>query len=173
MDLGRLAREGDHWQLRYVRHLAHPAEKVWQALTDAEHLRAWFPAEIEGERVAGAPLRFVFPDGQGPAVPGEMVVYDPPSLLEYRWGEDTLRFELRPEADGCVLTFVTAFGEQGRAARDGAGWHTCLDLLELHLAGAQPPWSPPQRWGQVHPAYVESLGPDAATIGPPQQGPVP
>ncbi|HSR26078.1 MAG TPA: SRPBCC family protein [Candidatus Eisenbacteria bacterium] len=167
MDLGRLARDGDRWQLRFVRHLAHPAETVWQALTDPEHLRAWFPAEIEGERAVGATLRFVFPDGQGPTMPGEMIAYDPPALLEYRWGEDLLRFELRPEAAGCVLTFTTVFGEQGRAARDGAGWHTCLDLLAQHLAGAEPPWSPPQRWAQVHGAYVESLGPDAATVGPP------
>lgn len=33
---------------------------------------------------------------------------------------------------------------RGKAARDGAGWHTCLD-----------------------PGYVERFGPEGATVGPP------
>jgi uncharacterized protein YndB with AHSA1/START domain len=166
--LGQLQRVDDRCQLRFTRRLAHPPQRVWQALTEPEHLRAWFPADIEGERAAGAPLRFVFPNNEGPTVEGEMIAYDPPSLLEYRWGEETLRFELEPDGDGSVLTFVNTFDELGKAARDGAGWHTCLDVLEHHLAGEEAPWNLMERWEHVHPSYVESFGPDAATIGPPE-----
>ncbi len=165
--LGRLRQLDDRWQLEFTRNLRHPPQKVWRALTDPEHLRAWFPADIEGERAAGARLRFVFRNNEGPPTDGEMVVYDPPSLLEYRWGDETLRFEVRQDGDGSVLTFVNTFTELGKAARDAAGWHACLDLLEHELAGEQPPWSPKERWGEVHPAYVESFGPEASTIGPP------
>lgn len=49
------------WRLRFVRTLPHPAEKVWRALTEPAHLAHWFPSTIDGERAAGAPLRFVFP----------------------------------------------------------------------------------------------------------------
>jgi uncharacterized protein YndB with AHSA1/START domain len=164
---GQLEQIGDRWQLRFVRALPHSSEKVWRALTEPEHLSAWFPAEIHGERTAGAALRFVFPNEEGPTIDGEMIVYDPPSVLEYRWGEDTLRFELQPEGDGCVLTFVNTFDELGKAARDGAGWHVCLDVLGYHLAGEEPPWNPSERWKPVNASYVERFGPEAATIGPP------
>ncbi|MGH9265874.1 MAG: SRPBCC family protein [Acidimicrobiales bacterium] len=165
---GTLDRHGDRWTLTFVRRLPHPPEKVWRALTEPEHLAAWFPSEIHGERAAGAPLRFVFAHGEGPPTEGEMLTYDPPSVLEYRWEQEVLRFHLRPEGDGCVLTFVDTFDELGKAARDGAGWHACLDVLEHHLAGTEPPWTPQGHWSDVHAGYVERFGPEAATIGPPE-----
>lgn len=165
---GRLEQIAGRWQLRFTRELPHPPERVWRALTEPEHLAAWFPTEIIGERAAGAALRFVFPDDEGPPFDGEMITYDPPSVLEYRFGDDTLRFELEPAGRNTVLTFTDTFDEVGRAARDGAGWHGCLDVLDYHLAGKEPPWTPQERWHDVHDAYVERFGPDASTIGPPQ-----
>lgn len=97
-----------------------------------------------------------------------MIACDPPSLLEFRWGEDTLRFVLEPDGAGTVLTLTDTLEELGKAARDGAGWHVCLDQLALHLDGAEPSWSSVERWTEVHPAYVEEFGPDAATLGPPE-----
>ena len=172
-DLGDLDRgDPDALRLRFVRRLAHAPEKVFRALTEAEHLRAWFPTDIIGERKAGAPLKFEFREGEGPPIEGAMVAYDPPHLVEYQWGNDeTLRFELTPDGDGTVLTFVNTFAELGKAARDAAGWHTCLDLLGHELAGTTPPWEQPARWKQVHPRYVEALGPEASTMGPPDSKP--
>lgn len=169
MTLGDLAAVDGRWQLRFTRTLRHPPEKVWRALTEPEHLRAWFPSRIDGERAAGAPLRFVFEEDEGPVIEGEMLVYDPPSRLELRWGDDVLRFELRPAGAGTVLTFLATFDEHGRAARDGAGWHACLDLLEHHLDGGPAPRRPEERWAEVHPRYVERFGPEASTIGPPDR----
>jgi uncharacterized protein YndB with AHSA1/START domain len=158
------------WELQFVRTLPHAPEKVWQALTEPEHLQAWFPTAIEGERVAGARLRFVFREGEGPTEEGTLVTYDPPRLLEFSWGEETLRFELAAQDSGTVLTFLNTFTELGKAARDAAGWHTCLDLLGQHLTGEQPAWKPEERWAEVHPSYVQQLGPEASTIGPPASG---
>ena len=58
----------------------------------------------------------------------------------------------------------------GKAARDAAGWHTCLDALESSLAGEADPRSRMQsdRWSEVHPHYVESFGPEASALGPPE-----
>jgi uncharacterized protein YndB with AHSA1/START domain len=164
--LGRLEPHGERWQLQFVRTLAHPPEKVWRALTEPEHIRAWFPADIEGERAAGAALRFVFREDEGPTLDGEMLVYDPPSVLEYRWDKELLRFELRPNDDGAatVLTFLNTFDDLGKAARDAAGWHACLDALACDLAGEP---APEKRWAEVHPLYVEAFGPEAASTGPP------
>ncbi len=164
---GQLDQDGGRWRLRFVRSLPHPPEKVWRALTEPEHVSAWFPADIEGERRAGAPLRFVFREGEGPTADGEMLTFDPPSTLAFRWGRELLRFELEPEGEGCRLTFVNVFDELGKAARDAAGWHVCLDVLAYHLEGDKPPWEPMDRWREVHAGYVERMGPEAATIGPP------
>jgi len=165
---GQLEQAGGRWELRFTRRLPHPPEKVWRALIEPEHLGAWFPTDIEGERAAGATLRFPFREGEGETIEGEMLTYDPPAALEFSWGdEEKLRFDLEPDGDGTVLTFVNTFDRVGKAARDGAGWHACLDLLGYHLDGEQPPWAPGDRWGQVHPSYVERFGPEAATIGAP------
>ena len=107
---GVLDKVGDRSVLRFRRELGHAREKVWRALTEPAHLAAWFPTSIDGERAAGAPLRFSFPAGEGDDFDGEMLAYEPPALLEFRWGPDTLRFELE-EADGTtILTFTDTVG---------------------------------------------------------------
>ncbi|HLZ27268.1 MAG TPA: SRPBCC family protein [Chloroflexota bacterium] len=167
-DLGQLEHTGDQLQLRFTRKLHHPPEKVWRALTEAEHLAAWFPTEIAGERATGAALRFTFRHGEGPTLDGQMLRYEPPSVLEFRWGDDdTLRFELQPDGDGSRLRFVNTFNELGKGARDAAGWHVCLDNLVAHLDGREPSGTPAERWHAVHSVYVARFGPEAATIGPP------
>jgi uncharacterized protein YndB with AHSA1/START domain len=167
---GELDRCGDRWRLRFTRELAHPAEKVWRAVTEPEHLDAWFPQRVIGEWRPGAPLTFESPDGQVPGFDGEVLACEPPSLLEFRWGPDVLRFEIVPNAEpatGCTFRLFDVFGELGKAARDAAGWHTCLDFLEHHLNRTASPWTSGERWGEVHPGYVERFGPAAATLGPP------
>lgn len=163
---GELEQAGDRWRLRFTRRLAHPAEKVWRAITEPEHLAAWFPQRVVGEWSVGAPLRFE--STQGPGFDGEVLACDSPSLLEFRWGTDTIRLEISPAPDGCTLTLIDTIDELGKAARDGAGWHACLDLLEADLEGARPDWDSTTRWREVHAGYVARFGAAAATIGPPE-----
>jgi len=168
---GQLEPDGQQWKLCFTRELSHPREKVWRALTEREHLRKWFPTDIEGERRSGAPLRFAFPNGEGPTLEGEMLVYDPPDLLELRWGDETLRFELQPHGQGTILTLVNTFEQIGKASRDAAGWHACLDTLQYVLGDQRVPWSETEHWQQLHASYVESFGAEASTIGPPSDHP--
>jgi uncharacterized protein YndB with AHSA1/START domain len=156
------------WQLRFTRTLRHPLARVWQAITEPEQLAHWFPTTIEGERAAGAPLRFSFPGGQAPPFDGEMIACEPPSLMELRWGPDIVRLELRAIPEGTELTLLDTLEERGKAARDGAGWHTCLDGLEAALNDDENPREAIGAWHDVHGRYVEHFGPEAATIGPPE-----
>jgi uncharacterized protein YndB with AHSA1/START domain len=166
-DLGRLERNGDRVTLTFTRRLPHPPEKVWRAVTEPEHLAAWYPQRIEGEWRAGARLRFHTSDDPDDAFDGEVLAFEPPSVLEMTWGSDRLRLEVRPDGNGTLLTLIDSFSEVGKAARDAAGWHECLDRLEAELGRAElPDWG--ERWREVHPAYVERFGPEAATIGPPE-----
>src|SRR5207248_450061 len=135
-DLGRLHKQNDRWTLTYTRRLHHPPEKVWRAVTEPEHLKAWFPDRVVGEMASGAVLRFENEHGDG--FDGKVLTFDPPSLMELLWGTDELRIEVQPDGDGTLLTFVDTFDELGKAARDGAGWHECLDRLVSELAGKTP-----------------------------------
>jgi uncharacterized protein YndB with AHSA1/START domain len=165
-DFGDLEQSGESWRLRFVRDFDQSVKRLWSALTDPEEMTRWFPMRIVGMIEPGAKLRF-----EHPAVPtfdGEVLAYEPPRVLEFRWGPDVLRFEIQQTPNGCTLIFTDTFGEYGKAARDAAGWHECLDSLNDFVSGTTSEWSVGQRWAEVHPSYVEKLGPGASTVGPPQ-----
>src|SRR5262245_45725170 len=117
--LGTLTRDGDNCTVTFTRDVPHAQEKVWRAITEPEHLAAWFPDEIVGERRAGAPLRFV-PHGhdEDDGFDGSMLTFDPPSRIELLWGVDHLRIDLEPHGDGTRLVLAHTFTELGKAARD-------------------------------------------------------
>ena len=169
-EFGTLERQpGGMSVLRYRRRLAHPLPKVWRALTEEAHLAQWFPTTIEGERAAGAPLHFSFRKGEGEPFDGEMLAFDAPTLLELRWADDVLRFELSADGPGCVLDLTVTFAEYAKAARDAAGWHVCLEQLGIVCDDARLPWKPADRWREVHRSYVERFGPAASALGPPEE----
>jgi uncharacterized protein YndB with AHSA1/START domain len=158
--------------LRFERRLRHAPEKVWKALTDPAELTAWFPQDLEGTFAPGAKLRFVF-RGEPPVLDGkviedftgEVLEIDPPRVLAYSWGDDVLRWTLAPDGDGCLLTFTDTLSDIGKAARDGAGWHVCLDGLEARLGGTAAPSD--DSWKQRYDAYQQTFGPAAATASMP------
>jgi len=162
--LGALTRTGACWRLTCTRRLAHPQERVWRAITESEHLAVWFPQEIIGERRAGVPLRFV--GAIGGDFGGEMLDFRPPRAMEFTWGADRMRIELHPDGAGTVLTLTDTFAQHGKAARDGAGWHECLDRLTSALDGV-PPAAWGERWRAVHPDHVAHFGPGGSSIGTP------
>jgi uncharacterized protein YndB with AHSA1/START domain len=162
-DLGTMTRDGTQCALTFTRDLAHPVEKVWRAVTEAEHTASWFPHTIIGEWKVGAPLQFSSEMG---SFDGRVIAVEPPRLLEFTWGDDRLRIELQPTAGGTRLLFIDTFDEVGKGARDGAGWHECLDRLVLVVDGGQlPRWN--EGWAALNARYQVSLGPEASTIGPP------
>lgn len=156
---GTLFTHDGHWALRFERLLRHPPEKVWRAITEPEQLAGWFPARIEGERAAGAPLRFV---QEGGSMDGKIIEHEPPRLFGYTWGDAVMRFELRPDPAGTLLIFTHTFDERPSAASFAAGWHQCLDALTGVLVGRPAPI--PQAGGSSrayrvrHEAYAEVFG---------------
>ena len=135
----------DQPTLNFERRLSHPVDRVWRAITEPDELGHWFPSKVVvDELVAGAEMSFEFEDMPLDApstMTGRVTDFDPPRVFAFQWGEDHLRFELEP-VDGdraCVLRFTVVLGMLDKAARDGAGWHVCLDRLERLLGGATDP----------------------------------
>src|SRR5882724_2632462 len=95
--------------LRFERHLLHPIEQVWAAITEPERLVAWL-GEVDGEPSQGGhiQLRWLNTDenGNGAVMNATITQFEPPHLLEYTGDiHGVLRFELQEEASGCLLIF--------------------------------------------------------------------
>jgi uncharacterized protein YndB with AHSA1/START domain len=135
------------WTLTYVRHLDHPVEKVWRAITESDHLSAWFPCDIVGERRSGADVTLLFwPDVAErfevaePTTAGHIDVWEPPTRFELWWEGDSIRWRLEPTATGTTLTLTTVIEDPAIATDAAAGWHVCLDRLQVRLdSGAAAP----------------------------------
>lgn len=95
----------DGWTLVLVRELKHPPGRVWTALTEPAELAAWAPFAAERSLTGTGDLTLTVVDGDERVdLPATVTVVDPPRLLEYRWGEDRLRWELAPTDAGARLT---------------------------------------------------------------------
>ena len=123
--------------VRLQRRLPDPPHVVWAAITERERLRAWFPCDVlvaGGAWVPGATISFPFPaDVIDMTLTGEVLEVDEPRLLAFTWGEETLTFELSPDGDGTLLALTDELPANA-AARNAAGWDSCLD----RLAGLEP-----------------------------------
>jgi uncharacterized protein YndB with AHSA1/START domain len=162
---GELERAGEQWRLRFTRWIPHPPDEVWRAITEPQHLDAWFPHRIVGPWVVGGKLRFESEYGD---FDGEVMRYESGSVVEFRWGTDTIRLEVAAAEKGTTLTLLDTFSELGKAARDAAGWHVCLDALIGELDGVLADGDTRKRWDDVHPGYADKFGPEASTLGPPE-----
>ncbi len=100
-----------------------------------------------------------------------MIGCEPPRLLEFLWGDDKIRLELEPVAQGTRLTLYDTIDVNGKAARDASGWHVCLDRLARLLGDAQTVDHPAPDWREVHRLYQQKFGPQASTVGPPEGHP--
>jgi uncharacterized protein YndB with AHSA1/START domain len=133
---------GDRPALGFERRLSHPVDVVWRAITESNELEHWFPSRVEVEDLrAGGEMTFRFesmPLDAPSTMTGRVTEYDPPHRFAFFWGEDHLRFELAPlpGEDACVLRLTVLLDARDKAARDGAGWHVCLDRLEARLDGS-------------------------------------
>lgn len=146
--------------LRFERLYEHPIDTVWAAVSRPEHQAIWFPQQILGTREAGAPLRFVTSVEPDDGFDGTMIAYEPPRLMEFWWGGSRLRIELTPLGDRTRLVLTEILDDLGAGARNGAGWHECVDRLTAVVDGAVPlRWG--RRWREVHPLYVAAFGPAA------------
>lgn len=168
---GTVEMRGDRYTLRYERHLAHSVADVWAAITAPEQLVAWL-AEAEIELVEGGAvvLRWLNTDTEGnhAVAHGTITRLEPPHLLEMDTDiHGTLRWHLRDDDDGCVLTFTSTTAMEAHWLPVVlAGWHAHFDFLADALAGGRVDWPhwPLAHWKTLHDAYAARLGWTAHTV---------
>ena len=166
--LGRVL-PGEPPALQFVRTLAHPIDRVWRAVTERDHLRSWMPCDLVGERREGAALQLPFwPEVlerhgfEDPHLTGTIRVWQPPTVFEWTWDTDVVRFDLAPEGHRTVLTLTTWLsGKDAGTARTAAGYHVCLDhLAQLLDTGSAPSVS------ETDPSALEARYDDVVAAAP-------
>ncbi|MHA6482572.1 SRPBCC family protein [Paenibacillus sp. strain BS8-2] len=146
-----LEKNGEGYTARFERELPHPPEDVWAYLTRNDKLQIWF-AELRIEEL-GKNGRLSFDMGDGSFENMDILDYEEGAVLEYVWGEDSVRFELTQTPQGTKLTLVETINAlTPHTPRDLAGWHVCLDVVALLLDGQDVP-KRKEMWEQEYIQY--------------------
>ena len=158
-------KDGEKWTLVLVRELAHPAERVWEAITAPEHLREWAPFDSDRNLGAVGTARLTTVGAPTPLVSETRVKRaDPPHALEYSWGGQDVRWQLEPLGGGGTRLTLWHNINRGFIAMGAAGWHICLDVLDRHLGGEPvgrivgPDAMKFEGWQRLHAEYAKQFG---------------
>jgi uncharacterized protein YndB with AHSA1/START domain len=151
-------------EVRFVRTLPGPIERVWEYLTDPEKRARWFAGGPMEQR-AGGKMRLTFrhkniaPDetppkehevhhNAGVSMDGVVTRCEPPRVLAFTFGSDgesEVTIELTPQGKNVqfVLSQRASGSDMPYMADFGAGWHTHFVQLIALLEGApRPPFWP-------------------------------
>jgi uncharacterized protein YndB with AHSA1/START domain len=149
--------------LVFVRELRHEPTKVWRALTEPDELAKWSPFTVDRSLTETGAATLTMIDGEEHTeLPGIVRRAEPPTLLEYTWGDDVLEWRLEPVDGGTRLTLRHTVEGLDMVPKVAAGWHLCVDVLEEVLAGTDPD---PIRghdamnhgWQELHDRYEREL----------------
>ena len=133
-------------------HIDASPDVVYEVISSPEHIRDWWNADADFERVTGATGRLVWTDeatAQSEVVPITVVDADPPRSFSFRWvyaeteaatatNSLLVTFELVPTGAGTVVRLTeTGFREKGweaavleeQYAQHCIGWDTFLPRL--------------------------------------------
>jgi uncharacterized protein YndB with AHSA1/START domain len=161
-----IEKDGEEWTLVLVRELRHPPARVWQALTDPEHLREWAPFDSDQNLGAAGTVAKLTTIGAPKLHVTETKIKraDPPKALEYNWGGGDVRWELEPLGSGGTKLTLWANINRGFISMGAAGWHVCFDVLDRFLSGqpigriAGPEAMQVDGWQQLLADYSKQLG---------------
>jgi uncharacterized protein YndB with AHSA1/START domain len=130
----KIQKQGEAWALVLVRELRHPPEKVWQALTDPEHLQHWAPFDADRNLGRVGTVHLATVEATPKVAESTVKRAEAPRLLEYGWGGNDLRWELEPMGAGTRLTLWHNI-DRRFIAWGAAGWHICFDVMDRFMGG--------------------------------------
>ena len=125
------------------REMAHPAEKVWRALTQGELIKQWL-MENDFQPAVGHKFSFrstPMPDWNG-IIDGEVLVAEDGKQLSYTWSsmgmKSVVAWTLTPTTGGTLVRMEqSGFRSEHDAAYKGAswGWQKFIGQMEQLVSG--------------------------------------
>ena len=128
-------------ELRFVRILPGPIERVWDFLADVSRLPAWFGDARFDPRPGGAVTLM------GGHIRGLVTACHPPRRLTYTWNvfspgesesaypESYVSFELQPHGEEVRLILTHLPVLERFEKQTAMGWHTFLDMFTQAVRG--------------------------------------
>lgn len=146
-------------EVRLVRLLPGPIQRVWAFLTDEKKRARWFCGGVLEQKAGGKvvfamhhrniapnetpPARYAHVQDPGVTFEGRVLQCEPPRLLVYTFGDkdSVVTFELTPHGRQVllVLTHRTSGEERKELCNYASGWHTHLAHLLAIVERAPPP----------------------------------
>lgn len=142
----------------FERESAHGPEEVWKMLSDNRSLKQWFDELQMAEPVKGG--KMLFDMGDGTVEELAITDFEEGRVLAFQWWTDHVRFEITQKEDGGNrLTLIETIDRiTPQTAKDLAGWHVCLDVIESILNGDQVErgsgW---QHWLEEYERLIDSM----------------
>lgn len=163
----QVQKDGETWTLIFVRELRHPPAMVWQALTDPAHLSEWAPFDADRNLGTVGPVKLSLAGPKPQVFDTTVKRAEAPHLLEYKWGENDLRWELEPLGHGTRLTLWHNI-DRRFVAWGAAGWHICFDVLDRLLSGTPigrivGPDAIKYDWQRLNTEYAKQFGMETPT----------
>lgn len=153
--LAVIEKSGNGYLAQFERHLKHSIEDVWAYLTENDLLCKWFSELHVEELKKGGLIKFDMGDGTFEEI--TILDLEHHAILEYTWGDDTVRFELQKEAGGCQLILKESIKTLTKhTPKDLAGWHVCLDVIQALLDGKTID-SREEEWKKWYEQYVKNV----------------
>jgi len=174
----------DRYTFRYERDYSHPPERIWAALTRAEHWDAWLMPKNRIEANLGGRFAFGFGGEPGTEWDGTITEYTPPEVVDFAYDFGAhMRFELQPIEGGTRLYFIHSFPPDFRHEDDGsrvaggdlpggpdtpwrpgfmAGFMTGLINLDSYVEGRGP--TVEDQWEMVKRVHSGDFGPEGVQL---------
>ena len=135
--VGAVEQVGEEYTLLLERDYPVEIDSVWRALVEPEKLQRWLAKVTIDGRVGGS----IDIDFGSEKAGGAILIYDPPRVLEFEWGErgepSVVRFDLEPSDRGTRLRLTHTRQSAKMAAGTAPGWHAHLDVLGIVLEGGE------------------------------------
>jgi len=145
-------------EIRIMRTLPGPIERIWTYLTDPEKRRRWFAGGPMELRTGGKmelffqhknisptetpPAEHACKHESGKSMAGTILRCEPPRVLSYTFGDNSdVTFELIPQDEKVllILTHRSRGDDVPSLLGFASGWHTHLAILLAQLEGAPQP----------------------------------
>lgn len=139
----------------FERQFEHGAAEVWSMLVDNAWLQQWFD-ELR-MRESGKGGNMIFDMGNGETEELAITDFEEGRILAFEWWDDHVRFEVeRGTGENSKLRLIETIQRiTPQTAKDLAGWHVCLGVIEAILNGEN--IDRDHEWQQWHEEYKRLL----------------